>query len=93
MTSEEIIEIIKQYFKDKPVKKVYLFGSFARGETNFNDVDVLVDFERGITLLDYVKYVNELQKLIGKPIDVIAEKGLSKAIAPYVVNDKMLIYG
>ena len=40
LTPQEI-EKIRFFFSDKPVKKVYLFGSFARGEADENsDVDL-----------------------------------------------------
>lgn len=36
------IQILQGYFKDKPVLKVYLFGSYARGEADEDsDVDLL----------------------------------------------------
>ena len=49
--SNENIEIIQNYFKDKPVLKAYLFGSFARGDADSqSDFDILVE-------LDYSKIV------------------------------------
>ena len=40
------IEIIQNYFKDKPVLKAYLFGSFARGGANSkSDFDILVELD------------------------------------------------
>lgn len=37
---------IKNYFRDKPVLKAYLFGSFARNEANEkSDVDILVELD------------------------------------------------
>lgn len=29
LTTEQIKNVVTSYFKDKPVKKVYLFGSYA----------------------------------------------------------------
>jgi predicted nucleotidyltransferase len=45
LTTVQIQKVVADYFKDKPVKKVYLFGSYARGEANENsDVDLLLNF-------------------------------------------------
>ena len=34
---------VAEYFKTQPVKKAWLFGSFARGEeTHASDIDILV---------------------------------------------------
>ncbi len=82
MNREEIISTIRNYFIDKPVKSVYLFGSFARGEKQYNDVDVLVDFERGITLIDHAKFINDLNELIGEKVDIVPHNGLSARIKP-----------
>ncbi|AMS27029.1 hypothetical protein AEM51_08370 [Bacteroidetes bacterium UKL13-3] len=92
MKRDEIISIIKDYFTDKPVKSVYLFGSFARGEKYYNDVDVLVDFERGITLIDHAKFINDLAELIGEKVDIVPHSGLSSRIKPYVDAEKILIH-
>ena len=51
LITEEIKKTVTNYFRDKPVKKVYLFGSYARGEADENsDVDLLVDldYEKGV---------------------------------------------
>ncbi len=78
LTTEQIKTVVSDYFKDKPVKKVYLFGSYARGEADEkSDVDLLVD-------LDYEKKIGwqffgwyqDLQKVLLKKTDVVpnAEK-------------------
>ncbi len=35
LTTDRIKQTVTDYFKDKPVKKVYLFGSYVRGETDY----------------------------------------------------------
>ena len=43
MSSNIMRETLANYFKTQPVLKVWLFGSFARGEdTPASDVDLLV---------------------------------------------------
>ena len=45
LTREQIQNTITAFFADKPVNKVWLFGSYARGDADEkSDVDVLVDF-------------------------------------------------
>lgn len=92
----QITEKIVNYFQDKPVKKVYLFGSYARNEeTPESDVDILVD-------LDYVKeplfsgfefggMLEDLKDLLLKDVDLVPEDGLSKFLRPFIENDKILI--
>jgi predicted nucleotidyltransferase len=83
------------YFADKPIQKVYLFGSFARGDADENsDVDLLVDFAPNAFQigLEYWTWWNELEALIEKKIDFIAEGALSKYVVNEVEKDKKLIY-
>lgn len=56
LTIGQIKRTVTDYFKDKPVKRVYLFGSYARGDADENsDVDLLVEYndkEKTVSLFD-----------------------------------------
>ena len=44
MTTQEMTQLIADYFKTQPVLKVWLFGSFSRGEEREDsDVDLITD--------------------------------------------------
>lgn len=56
---------------------VRVFGSVARGEaTPGSDVDLLVEWEPGRSLLDHAGLVLDLQDLLGAPVEVGTEKSL-----------------
>ena len=92
----QITEKIVNYFQDKPVKKVYLFGSYARNEeTPESDVDILV-------YVDYIKeplfsgfefggMLEDLKDLLLKDVDLVPKDGLSKFFRPFIEKDKILI--
>lgn len=70
---EEILRIAAKY----GAANVRLFGSVARGDDRpDSDVDLLVDFEPGRSLLDHAGLVMELQDLLGKKVEVGTTKGL-----------------
>jgi len=54
-----------------------VFGSVSRGAENPNDLDILVQAEPGRSYFDLIEYSDALEKLIGIPVDVITEGGLS----------------
>jgi uncharacterized protein len=54
-----------------------LFGSVARGKPAPNDVDVLVNLQPGRSLLDQVGLQQDLEELLGCPVDVVVEGGIS----------------
>lgn len=52
---------------------VRVFGSVARGEAGPNsDLDLLVDFESGRSLLDQIALTQELEMLLGRKVQVSA---------------------
>jgi len=75
LTKEKIIKTIEQN-KDKVkgfgVKKIALFGSYARNEaTKKSDVDFLVEFKKGRGLFkDYIGLLHLLEDLFNKEIDL-----------------------
>jgi predicted nucleotidyltransferase len=92
--SNKQIGQIKTFFTDKPVKKVYLFGSYARGEANENsDVDLLIDWDYSKNIgWEYAGWWEEIKGILNKDVDFVSLKYISPLIEKYINNDKILIY-
>lgn len=91
---EEIKHNLKDYFTNKPVKKAYLFGSYARSEADEkSDMDILVelDFSKPIGLFFFTMEY-ELKNRFNKKIDLITTEEVSPYIKPYIEKDKILVY-
>jgi predicted nucleotidyltransferase len=73
LTLDQIKETVRDYFKDKPVKKVFLFGSYARNEAEGNsDIDLLIDLDRTKKIgWKFTGWAEELQKKFQNNVDVI----------------------
>jgi predicted nucleotidyltransferase len=68
-------------------RNVRLFGSVARGEARpDSDIDVLVEFEPGRTLLDRIGLMQDLEDLLGRKVDVVTEKALHRMIRQQVLE-------
>lgn len=92
--SPQEIEKIRFFFSDKPVKKVFLFGSFARGEADENsDVDLLIDWDYTQHIgLNYIAWLFEIKDLLRKEVDFVSWEFISPLIEKQIHNDKNLIY-
>ena len=75
---------IKERFQ---VKRIGLFGSFARGEeTDTSDVDIMVEFEQP-TFDNFMKLAFFLEDLLGRKVELVTPDSLSPYIAPYVKDE------
>lgn len=92
---KNMIPVIRQYFQEKPVKRVFLFGSYSRGEENENsDIDLLVTYDdsNNLSLLTICRMINELSDKLGHPVDMVEEGRLKPFAVSSVEKDKILIY-
>lgn len=70
---EEILAVAARH----GARRVRVFGSLVRGEeTTASDLDLLVEFEPGRSLLDHIALAQDLKDLLGREVDVVTEGGL-----------------
>lgn len=70
---------------------VAVFGSVARGEDNPNsDIDILVDFQLGASLVDEFRLENELQEFLKTKVDLVSRRGL-KARDTHIREESMAL--
>lgn len=94
LQKDDISKIVTEYFKDKPVHRVWLFGSYARGDADeSSDVDVLVDVDYSKpTGWSYFSWYQDLQDKLDKGVDVVSYKWVNHRLRPYIEKDMVLIY-
>ena len=79
-----IVDIAKHYH----AVNVRVFGSVVRGEENENsDIDLLVDFLPGATLIDHVGLIQTLSAKLGRKVDVVSEHALNKYLRQRVLQE------
>jgi hypothetical protein len=67
-------------------RNLRVFGSVARGEASeSSDLDLLVEWEPGRSLLDHAGLVQDLQELLGMKVHIGTEKSLH-----WYVRDRIL---
>ncbi|HRH36396.1 MAG TPA: nucleotidyltransferase domain-containing protein [Catalimonadaceae bacterium] len=91
---QAIEKTVFQYFRDQPVIKAWIFGSWSRGQaTEFSDIDLLVELDYSQPVgLEFIQMQIDLQNLLGRKVDLVSARGLSKYIEPIIESEKKLIY-
>ena len=93
MSTQQMTQQIAEYFKTQPVQKVWIFGSFARGEeTPDSDVDILIVPDQMVGLFKLSGMHLDLQELLKMRVDLVTDKGLLTTARKSVDRDKILIY-
>jgi uncharacterized protein len=79
---------IRAIAEGRGATNIRVFGSVARGdERPESDIDFVVDFESGRSLLDLAGLWLDLQAELGCKVDVMSSRGLKPRIAAEVARD------
>lgn len=96
LTIEQIQAVVADYFRDKPVKKVWLFGSYARGQAREDsDVDLLVAYDDAQHLLswfDTIRLKLGLEEQLQKEVQLVEDGRVYHRFVSYIDADKIPIY-
>jgi len=81
---QRILDIASQYH----AVNVRVFGSVIRGEEREDsDIDFLVDFLPGTTLLDQVGLSLALSDALKRKVDIVSERGLNKHLCQRILQE------
>jgi uncharacterized protein len=70
------------------VKEIGIFGSYVRGEQQRkSEVDILVDFTRSLSLLEFIHLENELIDLLGVKVDLVMKTALKPRIGKHILEE------
>ncbi len=87
-------DLLRGYFRTRPIRRAYLFGSYSRSESNQDsDIDILVELDHSEPIgMKFFGFQIELEDLLNKKVDLVSSEGLSPHIRPFIEKDKLLIY-
>lgn len=96
MTQNQILEILEG-LKDEVHKRYKaelkgIFGSYARAESKEDsDIDVLVKFYKGATLLNLVGLGNFLEEKLQIKVDVVSQGAVREELKSYIYKDMIYL--
>lgn len=78
-----MIALLRQHYAylaaEYGVKRIGLFGSYARGEpTEASDIDLIVEFERPIGFR-FVELAEYLEKVLGREVDWVTKHAVERS--------------
>ncbi len=87
---ESLAARIRELGEQRGVRNIRVFGSFARGEaTPDSDIDLVVDFVPGQDGFAFVAYCEDVEKLLGRRVDVVTAKSLNPVIRDRVLAEAL----
>jgi uncharacterized protein len=85
---DQIVELAEK----RGAHNIRVFGSIARGDQYpGSDIDFLVDFEPGRSLLDLTGLWLDLEGALGCQVDVVSSRGLRPRVATEVMRDAIAL--
>lgn len=89
---EDIRRRVARPMRDRGVVRAGIFGSVARGDaTDSSDVDFLVEFELGRSLLDLAGLKIDLAHELSCKVDVATPNSLHPALKEHILSDLISI--
>lgn len=90
---KSMIEKVVPLLRNRGAKRIAIFGSYVRGEAGpGSDLDILVRFSGGKSLLELVRMERELSEMLGVKVDLLTEKSISPYIIGKVKKQMEVVY-
>lgn len=91
-TVDEIKEIVAALAAQYGAARIYLFGSYARGDANQeSDIDLQID-KGAIRGLQLGGLAADLEDALGIPADLVPTGSLDSKFLDLISNDEVLLY-
>jgi uncharacterized protein len=83
---QEVMRLARRY----GARRLWIFGSVRRREADReSDVDLLVEWRRPVSLLKVAGLRGELQRTLGRRVDLVNRHGVHWALEPLVEAEKV----
>lgn len=90
---KKILELHKDEIKIRyAVEEIGIFGSYLRKEQqNTSDIDILIEFERPVSLLKVVSLENYLSDLLGVKVDIVPKKDIRPELKDEILAEAIYL--
>lgn len=89
---EAIKAVVGSLAKKYGAERVYLFGSYARGDAvETSDIDLRID-KGNIRGLQFARLLGDLEDALGKKVDLISTSGMDEDFRKSIASEEVLLY-
>jgi len=83
----KITPILQKY----GINKAGIFGSVARDELLPNDIDILVQIDRKISLLDFIAIQQDIEDELGIKVDLVEYSAIKSALRDNILEEEVRV--
>ena len=92
-TIEEIRQTAESLGQQYGVERIFLFGSYARGDNNEDsDIDFRIDKGNIRGLFQLCGFKNKLEDMLGREVDVLTTQSLDEKFLNNIAKEEILLY-
>ena len=74
------------------VKRIGVFGSFARGEQKKgSDIDLLVEFDAPVGFFDFIRLENLLSRVLRRKVDMVSKRAVKPAVRKEIFQEVLYV--
>ena len=93
LSIEEIKGVAASVGRQYGVERIFLFGSYARGDNNeTSDIDFRIDKGNIRGLFQLCGFKNKLEDSLGKEVDVLTTQSLDNNFLNHIAKEEILLY-
>ena len=95
ITLNELTDIMLPVIEESPIRKVTVFGSYARGDaTDDSDIDIIIDSDGKLNGINFFIYADKLAKILPVKSDIFETIEIKKPSLLYtrILNEGVVIY-
>lgn len=88
-----IRDIVTPIAKEYGLKRIYLFGSYAKGTANEDsDIDLLIEKGRALTLIGLSGFRQAVEEQMNLSVDVVTMSGIAEDFYDAIRGTEVLLY-
>jgi len=90
---QELLKNHKKEFKEKyHIQDIGIFGSYAKGmQKKTSDIDIMVTFEKPVSLLHIISFENYLSDMLGIKVDIVPKNNIRKELKESILNEMVSV--